>query len=336
MTKATAFAHTISFVPAVLVALISACGTKSSSSQQEPVASASFAITGASFAGNSIRICGSRTPAADPKYRCNSQLSPADAGPTNCPCFNFAADGTLVSNVDGGSSTLTDLCASNDLAAGAPAGTGPVNWTFTYSVFDSPNCMGAQLNDGMHDFACFDPHDLVAQAHPNATVEVLNAGSNTNEVVCETVNANKTFDFTSCAESCIAPAGALPGPSCAETQLECGCTTNSAGTCTCGPDGGLTASALPASCAFDTTTCDILCCPSGQTVQNGTCCSNHAGNSYTQTCSGCSQTGNTLSCSCCLLAAAPICNATSFALCSCPPGTDLANCNGVLTCGTCP
>jgi hypothetical protein len=291
MKEVTAFAQAISFPPAVVLTFIAAgCGT-SSPSQGGPLATLSFAIGGGDFSGNSVAICGSRTPPADAKYFCSNVVGTPDGGaalpgtvlpnpstwpwPTGCPCFNFAADGTPT-GLDGGPAELTDLCASDDLSTGADAGT-VADWTFTYTIFNSVNCTGIILNPNLtggfnvlssnpDNFTCYDLKNLATQANPNASVEVLNPGPNTTHIICGTQNASAPFDFTSCSESCIDPIGALPGSGCATIQLECGCTPNDAGTaCGCGPDGGLAQPAAPANCSFDPTTCDILCttCPPG-------------------------------------------------------------------------
>jgi len=260
LKNAIAFAPA-TFAPSIIFALLAACGPSSNSGEGETVASASFAITGADFSGNSIRICGSRPP-ADPKYFCNSELSSPDAGETACPCFNFAADGSLVDPATGLPAALTDLCASQDLGPDDGPNTRPVSngWTFTYAIFDSPRCAGGQLNDGSHDFFCADPQDLTEPPF-NTSFEVLNPGPNTSHVVCETVNASNTFEFTSCAVSCVGPADGTPPEGCLyQIQFECGCTpSDDAGTCSC--PGGLTAGDLSGSthCHFDPTSCDILC-----------------------------------------------------------------------------
>lgn len=76
-------------------------------------------------------------------------------------------------------------------------------------------------------------------------------------------------------------------------------------------------------------------CGGNNVCSNGACvapvCSNPGG-SYGQTCFGCSQNGNTLSCSCCLTVNQQ-CRATSFDVCTCP--FNISNCNGVLMCNAC-
>jgi hypothetical protein len=250
----------IALVPAVLT-MFAACGTSKNEggSNTEQTASASFDLSGGNFSGNSVQICGSRPP-VEGKYRCNSSLSGPDGG--DCQCFNFNADGSLQGGV------INGLCPSVDLGADASADAGPADWTFTYSIFTQPNCMGPQLNDGNHNFTCFDSHDIQAQANPNKSVEVLNPGPNANHILCTTENASKTFNFQSCAQSCDTPSP--DGGACSLTRFNCGCTVISAapdggpdgggvgGTCSCG-DAGVTSGDLEAGCRFDPTTCDILC-----------------------------------------------------------------------------
>src|SRR5215467_13849825 len=88
-------------LPLVLgvVMAVTGCGNRT----EEKMSSMEFGIGGGDFAGNSIRICGARNPAADGKFRCDSVLPPDSSsvsvpGPTSedCPCFDFNSDGTLV------------------------------------------------------------------------------------------------------------------------------------------------------------------------------------------------------------------------------------------------
>jgi len=206
-----------------------------------------FAISGGDFTGNSVRICGSR-PAPDPKYRCNPSLTPdveagTDAGDA-CPCFNFNADGSLVDS-NGVPVVITGLCPSADFP--------PANWDFSYAIFTEPNCGGTQLNDGTHNFTCYDSTDIATQAFPNQSAnDVLDPGLNTNHILCNTVNASKQWDFTSCAAA-TTPADTAAG----NFRFDCGCTLVE-GTCTCG-DGGVTAGDLENGCAFDPVSCNIVC-----------------------------------------------------------------------------
>jgi hypothetical protein len=235
--------------------LIAACGAEPQSGGKT-TATTSFAISGGDFSGNSVRICGSRTPPADGKFRCENSLSPADAGPDACPCFNFTADGNLIDPTTGqANAVIRNLCPSVDPSADGSAG---ADWTFTFSIFTSPNCMGTQLNEPSNNFTCFDSRDLATQSNPNESVEMLNPGLNQNHIICTTVNASKTFNFLSCAQSC--DVDVPDGSVCPVNRFSCGCTPTG-GTCACDDDGGLTAANLPAGCQFELSTCDIICTP---------------------------------------------------------------------------
>ena len=145
-------------------------------------ASVSFSAA-LSFAGTSVRICGARSSPADLKYRCASSLSSVDAGTdagSACPCFVFGPDGGLTDPSTGMPAVIRDLCPSVDVSVDA---SGPGAWTFTYALFNSMNCSGTQLNDGIN-LTCFDSRDVAAQQHPNATVEELEPGLNTNQILC--------------------------------------------------------------------------------------------------------------------------------------------------------
>ncbi|MCL2723721.1 MAG: hypothetical protein FWD69_04710 [Polyangiaceae bacterium] len=145
-------------------------------------ASVSFALSDGDFSGNSARICGSR-PAPDPKYRCNFSLTPdieagADAGDA-CPCYNFAADGSLVDPVTGQPAVITGLCPSIDFPA--------ANWSFRYEIFDAPDCTGTILNEEeTSHLTCFDSHDIGSRLFFNQSVEALQPGLNTNHILCTT------------------------------------------------------------------------------------------------------------------------------------------------------
>ncbi|MCL2725201.1 MAG: hypothetical protein FWD69_12275 [Polyangiaceae bacterium] len=235
---------------ALTTAIVFAC---SSNTQQDVShggddgnATTIFSIAGADFTGNSVRICGSR-PAPDPKYRCDWSLTPTvdageDAG-TACPCFNFTADGNLADDA-GAPVVVTGLCPSIDFP--------PADWSFQYQIFSAPDCAGTQLNDGTHNFTCYDSRDIATRVNPNLTVEALNSGLNTNHILCNTDNASKDFNFGSCASTTTA-ADTVMG----NVRYDCGCILVE-GTCSCGT-GGITASDLEAGCLFDPTTCEITC-----------------------------------------------------------------------------
>ncbi|MCL2778233.1 MAG: hypothetical protein FWD73_09530, partial [Polyangiaceae bacterium] len=243
----------IAFAPVLVAALIYACSSNSTNGGNSGGnASMTFAIAGGDFAGNSVRICGSRT-APDPQYRCIASLTPNPED--ECPCFNFSADGSLVES-NGAPVVISDLCPSAD--------TPPANWNFTYELFSEPDCEGTQINDGTHNFTCYDSTDIASRAFPNQSAEdVLNSGLNTNHIVCATENASKQWNFTNCATT-TTPADIAAGAS----RYDCGCTP-AAGTCDCGA-GGVTETDLEDGCAFDPATCEIVC-TSSPVLPQGAC-----------------------------------------------------------------
>ena|GEM_PF-2326949 len=219
---------------AVFVAgVLASCGSRME-------ASTTFSMSGGDFTGNSVRICGSR-PAPDAKYRCASSLIPPDE--MECPCFNFVSDGTLVDS-SGQPLVINGLCPSSDTPA--------ANWNFSYSIFSASDCGGTELNDGTHNFLCFDSKDIATKAFPNHSIESLNPGLNDNHILCSTKNASKQWNFTACT-TVTTPTDITAG----NVRYDCGCTAI-AGTCNCG-DGGVTAGDLEAECSFDPVTCDIVC-----------------------------------------------------------------------------
>jgi len=314
--------------PAVTLGLIAACGSSESPSpsqsqageQQNAEVSFQTSLPAASFAGNSVEICGVRTPDADAKYRCFNDLGSATAGvvgalgvpngasgfpestPTfepgaqlGCPCFQFNADGSLVSVLTGFDDTgdpifgndlvsgtppqvvIPNLCPSNDVPEG--------DWTFTYAVWTGTTCgTGPTPGEALtgtgnpNNFVCYDSRDLATLTNPNETTgEPLDPGQNSNHIVCSTVNATKTFDFTSCALSCgteIAGGTIVINPanppaqnadgtfSCmnAGNVFECGCTgatsPETLDACACGENGF---TSLPDGCTFGFISADEPC-----------------------------------------------------------------------------
>lgn len=218
----------------------------------DSMASVWFAVGGVSFAGNSLRVCGHRDLRADAKYRCSSILErggghkkPSDG----CACFDFDERGGLVEG--GREVVVTDLCPS-DLVPAA-------DWTFTYAVFESRGCTGARLNDGAHNFTCYDSRDFATKDHPNASVEPLMKGRNVNEIVCVTEPASKSWQFASCAV--VSTDG---DTSRGRSRYDCGCSPTSPAkpgksvpkfgvTCRCDGLG-----AAPAGCEFSPS-CEIVC-----------------------------------------------------------------------------
>ena len=226
-----------------VVVFVAACGGSKGRNPDGVTSRVSWQIAGGDFAGNSVQICGSRTPTADPKYFCNSSLNPTpdpDGGVADCLCFNF----------DDGAPLVDNLCPS----ANVP---GPGTWDFSYTVFLGPGCAGAVINGAGTNFTCFDSTALATRTNPNQSVaETLVPGLNTNQIICDTENSSKQWVFTSCART----AGAAPG----DFRYDCGCALVGAA-CVCG-DAGVVPADLPG-CMFETAvippateaTCDILC-----------------------------------------------------------------------------
>lgn len=209
-----------------------------------------FALGGGDFYGNSVRICGARVHAADSKYACDSVL-PGDASSLavpglhqgeECPCFDFASDGTLKDPVTHHAVEIDGLCPSVDLPHS--------DWRFDYTIYTHQACGGSVLNTPANNFTCFDSEDLASQDYPNASVEYLYKGANANHVLCATENASKTWDF----ESCAITTTSADEQACRE-RYDCDCTVQN-GHCGC---GSLHQSDLEQGCHFEQGTCDILC-----------------------------------------------------------------------------
>ena len=220
-----------------LVAM-SACNTQTPTPSDEgPSATVGLALSGANFAYNSVLIHAYRSTTADPKYPCTSDTT---------VCFDFDAEGHPI-NPYTYENGFESLCPTEDLSSDGYTGT----WTFTYEIHTQPQCYGPVLNDGTHNFTCYDIDDIFTQNHPNATVgEVLYQGYNKNTIICSSVDAQKTFDFNSCEQ--LSPAPYL--------LLDCGCSLKNpyypALGCVCSqfdstPD-------LPEHCVFDDK-CNIDC-----------------------------------------------------------------------------
>ncbi|MCW5835917.1 MAG: hypothetical protein KIS78_26190 [Labilithrix sp.] len=235
-------------------AAVAACsGPPPGGSSDAPTSSATFSLSGASFAGNSIRICGAREKPVDEKYRCRSSLdglfSPGGKPTTACPCFDFDDDGRLIHPVTGDELVVDGLCPSDS----APA----ADWTFGYRIFAKQGCQGAQLNDGSHNFTCYDADDLARREHPNKSVEPLYRGRNENHVVCVTKNASKAWRFESCADTT-----SPDDVSRRQSRYDCGCELKERkpskyGLPRCECPGGL--QEVPKGCTFSLPTCDIVC-----------------------------------------------------------------------------
>jgi hypothetical protein len=234
----------------VLVAAAMASACFSPGNTEESHSQMAFGLSGGDFAGNSIRICGARLIPADSKYACDSVL-PGDAssvavpGPhygEECPCFDFASDGTLKDPVTHEPVAVEGLCPSRDLPR-AP-------WKFDYTIYTRQSCHGQVLNTPQNNFTCYDAKDLRSQEYPNASVEQLYPGENENHVLCATENASKTWDF----ESCAIETTAADELACQE-RYDCGCEYQY-NQCSC---GGLEAHDLEQGCYFEHGTCDIIC-----------------------------------------------------------------------------
>jgi hypothetical protein len=126
-------------------------------------------------------------------------------------CFNFGpiADGGI-SNIptpvpsDTGAADFAHLCPTLDVNEPLPDGgedRSDGKWTFTYHVWNQPNCKGTELTDEAHNFACFAESDVQSKAHPNQIgPETLPPGQVLNEVVCLSKDTQKGSDFVSCEE----------------------------------------------------------------------------------------------------------------------------------------
>lgn len=140
------------------VGSLAGCGVDGAADEELAQLQLGLVASLADFSGNSVRVVGARSPAADAKYDCANSI---DA------CLPFNADGTTP--------VLLGLCASEN----TPTGT----WSFSYQVFASTDCTGSELTN----FEC-----------PGTPPEPLPAGVITvNQVQCTSLNAGKTFDFDS-------------------------------------------------------------------------------------------------------------------------------------------
>jgi hypothetical protein len=223
------------------------------SSSDETLASTNFQVSGRDFSGNSIRICGARNPAAEAGIACDSVLPDTASsvsvpgGPgaltPECPCFDFAADGTLIDPTSQEAVAVSGLCPSSDVPMGG--------WTFDYTIYSMGSCTGEIINTAANNFVCFDARDLLSQAHPNQSFdETLTTGSNANHILCLSANADKDWSFSSCALETTAADEILD-----QTRYNCGCAIQGS-VCAC---DNVTAANLQAGCDFDPATCDIVC-----------------------------------------------------------------------------
>ena len=236
-------------VSGVMVACGSDPGQTAGTTTPELTASVVFSGSGgASFTQSSLRVCGRRAEAASEGYRCSSSMA------DGCACLRFDDKGHAIDPKTGHEAVVTGLCPSDS----APA----ADWRFEYAMFPSTDCTGTPLNDGSHDFTCYDAHAFAKKENPNASVEPLHKGRNVNNVVCVTHNASKAWQFASCAELTTADdvASRL-------TRYDCGCyptadhptyaTSSTLGSCGC-PDA---LHPIPPGCTLSPT-CDVICGPS--------------------------------------------------------------------------
>ena len=263
----------------MVVTIVAACSTTidqpgSGSSPGRRAAQVSFAISGGDFSGNSVRICGSRTPSAEAKFRCFNSLNDAfGLGETDpCPCFTFDAEGNLSTDTSNGvdvSAGIPHLCPTEDVSVPSSAGDSMGQWTFTYQIFTNGMCDGnTVLNaDGNpNNFVCYDSQDLVTRDHPNESVEALSPGPNANHVFCSTVDAQKTFTFLNCERTCgnEPEGGGTNGVPCLAPITFSGCCElSSTGVCVCNGEP-VPMDALEEGCEFDLNeNCDIVCTGNG-------------------------------------------------------------------------
>lgn len=191
----------------------------------QSTASVTFAQL-ANFSGNSVTICGARSPEADPKYPCENVVP--------CTCFNFNGDGTLQ---DG---TIEGLCPSTNIPQG--------DWMFSFSLWSEPDCKGEILNaaGNPNNFECFDVSDMASRDTPNLSFEPLEPGENINHIFCTSKGAEKEWKFYSCLElDTHSRKKSAFDCSCEKVDYECAC-------------GSLTEEDLPDECRFDDD-CNILC-----------------------------------------------------------------------------
>ncbi|MDC0747090.1 hypothetical protein [Polyangium mundeleinium] len=215
---------------------VSGCnGMKPGSGDEENGVTASvkmaFSGSGVSWYGNSVLIDAERDGNADSKYRCFNHAT---------ACFNFNADGTLkpAPNNEEDAAKFNELCASNAVNQPVPPGVDPGDGTydFYYYVHVGKNCVGEELTNNDHDFACYAPENLLARENANSTLnEELPGGAEVvNQVFCLSDNVDKDFEFFSCADVDV-PYGAY-----ADIALDCGCVVDPyTYDCDCGFDPGV-------------------------------------------------------------------------------------------------
>jgi hypothetical protein len=206
----------------------------------DDTAQVSLALTGGVFDGNSVLIVGHRSGQADGKYPCVSDAT---------GCFNFAVESNgFPEPADEGANAFAHLCPTVDV--NAPASEGNGTWTFTYTIFNAPNCQGNEVTG--HNFDCFAPSDLAAQAHPNQTFgETLPPGDVTNTLLCPSMDTQKSFGFHAC--ELLGGFGDI---------LDCGCVPVGPGVCNCPFDATPLVGGAAPPCMFTSDLldpCDLAC-----------------------------------------------------------------------------
>jgi hypothetical protein len=237
--------HLVSLSGALgLLVLASASGcSNDESTGNESTAEVEMAFSGVDFSYNSVRIIATRSTPADSKYPCDNY---ADV------CFDFDADGHPI-NPYTYKNGFKDLCPYEDIDNYGNPGT----WTFDYYIYTKPGCdqgYGTLLNTPNNDnnFVCFDSTDIFEQQYMNQSVgEVLYAGQKKkNTIFCISANADKKFDFNSCA--------IIENDPGYKVKLDCGCYPDYYGGCNC--DQFDTLAGLPAECSVDPAhDCNVVC-----------------------------------------------------------------------------
>jgi hypothetical protein len=152
---------------------------------------------------------------------------------------------------------LKNLCPSTDIPESG--------WYFSYTIYEHEGCAGDELNplgdlSNPHNFVCYDSSDLFDRHDANKSVDDwLTPGCNYNQIICSTLNAQKIFDFDTCArvtDNC--PLEPDSSVQCVDKFiLDCGCRRESStAPCTCYQ--GFQESDLTDGCVF-TQDCLIDC-----------------------------------------------------------------------------
>jgi hypothetical protein len=243
----------IVWIAAALTGCSASHTTSQSSAGENAVSAVTFDLSiAAGLDGHSIRICGLRANTAGPSDVCDAELPASTSSVTlappegwtggHCPCFKFGANGGLVDPTTNDPNGAANLC---------PSGADEYKWTFSYTLYADDACAGAVLNPAGGDLVCYDSNDLLTQASPNATVEALQTGLNSNTIICLSRPSSKEWDILSCS---IATTSADTAAN--RARYSCGCADSGTG-CECGT--GLAPGDLETGCTFEAGTCDIVC-----------------------------------------------------------------------------